>query len=207
MNDVKMDERVTSLGELQTDSADVRKLSRRLAVAQAWLGAALLLCIPFFDYFRPTDFPWHATLHSLAAISIVVLGGYAGHQAIYLLRGAAQRLPIIRRLTYWCAGLSALTIVSGNWAYMPYRGTGGARQRLLATAPFFHSVLMEFKEFICLMPLPLYVSAAFLLWQYEARIVRDNRAQSAIGVLLIAAWAFLIAGAVAGISIAKVQFL
>jgi hypothetical protein len=211
MDELKMNEPLSNVDELPTDSADVRKLSRRIAVAQAWLGAALLLCIPLFDYLRPTDFPWHATLHALSAVSMVVLGGYAGHHAIYLLRGATQRIPVIRRLSYWCAGLSALTIVSGNWAYMPYRGTGGARQRLLAAAPFFHNVLMEFKEFICLLPLPLYVSAAFLLWQYDARndarIARDNRAASAVGVLLIAAWAFLITGAVVGISISKVQFL
>jgi hypothetical protein len=66
---------------------------------------------------------------------------------------------------------------------------------------------MEFKEFICLLPLPLYVSAAFLLRQYGAQAARDNRVGAAIGVLLIAAWAFLITGAVAGISIAQVQFL
>ena len=207
MDELTVNGRPSNPDELPTDSTDVRKLSRRIAVAQAWLGAALLLTIPVFDYLRPTDFPWHATLHALSAVSMVVLGGYAGHHAIYLLRGATQRIPVIRRLSWWCAGLSALTIVSGNWAYMPYRGTGGARQRLLAAAPFFHNVLMEFKEFICLLPLPLYVSAAFLLWHYDARTARDNRAASAVGVLLIAAWAFLITGAVAGISIAKVQFL
>ena len=193
--------------ERPADSAAVRQLSRRIAVAQAWLGAALLLALPLFDYVRPTLFPWHATLHALSAIGMVVLGGYAGHHAIYLLRGAVARIPSIRRLSYWCVGLSALAIVSGNWAYQPYRGTGGARQRLLAAAPFFHNILMEFKEFICLLPLPLYVSAAFLLWRYDAQAARDQRISAAIGVLLITAWAFLITGAIAGISIAKVQFL
>jgi hypothetical protein len=202
-----MNERQSCSHGRPADSADVRQLSRRIALAQAWLGAVLLFALPLFDYLRPTDFPWHATLHALSAVGMVVLGGYAGHHAIYLLRGAVVRIPIIRRLSYWCAVLSAIAIVSGNWAYQPYRGTGGARQRLLAAAPFFHNVLMEFKEFICLLPLPLYVSAAFLLWQYDAQAARDNRVASAIGVLLIAAWAFLITGAVAGISIAKVQFL
>jgi hypothetical protein len=90
---------------------------------------------------------------------------------------------------------------------MPYRGEGGARQRLLATAPFVHSVLMEFKEFICLMPLPLYIGAAFLLWHYAPQLERDSRLTAVIGVLLTTAWAFLIGGAVLGLSIAKVQFL
>lgn len=189
------------------DSIAVRQLSRRISVAQAWLGASLLLLWPLFNILHPGNFPWHATLHALSAVSMVVLGGYAGHHAIYLLRGVNTRIPAIRRVSYWCAGLSALTIVSGNWAYMPYRGTGGARQRLLDAAPFFHNVLMEFKEFICLLPLPLYVGAAFLLWYYDTQAARDNRLESAIGVLLIAAWAFLILGAVSGISIAKVQFL
>jgi hypothetical protein len=66
---------------------------------------------------------------------------------------------------------------------------------------------MEFKEFICLLPLPLYVSAAFLLWRYDTQAALDQRIAAVIGVLLIAAWAFLITGAIAGISIAKVQFL
>jgi hypothetical protein len=202
-----MNGRLSNPDGLATDSADVRKLSGRIAAGQAWLGAALLFAIPLFDYLRPTDFPWHATLHALSAVGMVVLGGYVGHHAIYMLRGAVVRIPIIRRLSYCCVGLSAVAIVSGNWAYMPYRGTGGARQRLLAAAPFFHNVLMEFKEFICLLPLPLYVSAAFLLWQYGDHAARDRRVAPAIGVLLIAAWVFLITGAVVGISIAKVQFL
>lgn len=202
-----MSQRPSNSEGLATDSADVRQLARRIAVAQAWLGAALLFALPFLDYLRPTQFPWHATLHALSAVGMVVLGGYAGHHAIYLLRGAVVRIPIIRRLSYWCVGLSALAIVSGNWAYQPYRGTGGARQRLLASAPFFHNIVMEFKEFICLLPLPLYVSAAFLLWRYDAQAARDQRIAAVIGVLLIAAWAFLITGAIAGISIAKVQFL
>ncbi|MDR3419130.1 MAG: hypothetical protein P4L83_23385 [Nevskia sp.] len=189
------------------ESAEVRQLSRRISVAQAWLGAGLLLLWPLFNLWHPSNFPWHATLHALSAVGMVVFGSYAGHHAIYLMRGAASRLPAIRRLSLWCVGLSALAVVSGNWAYMPYRGTGGARQRLLDTAPFFHNVLMEFKEFICLMPLPLYIGAAFLLWYYDTRAAQDQRIASVIGVLLITAWAFLIAGAIAGMSIAKVQFL
>jgi len=192
---------------VSTDSTEVRKLSKSISVAQAWLGAALLLVWPLFNILHPTSFPWQATLHALSAVSMVVLGGYVGHHAIYLLRGVNQRIPVIRRLSYWCVGISALTIVSGNWAYMPYRGEGGARQRLLATAPFFHTVVMEFKEFICLLPLPLYVGATFLLWHKGAQVTHDSRVASVIGVLLITAWAFLITGAVAGISIAKVQFL
>src|SRR6201997_1380479 len=95
---------------LRNDAAEGRPLSRHIAVAQAWLGAALLFAIPLFNYLRPTDFPWHATLHALSAVGMVVLGGYAGHHAIYLLRGAVVRIPIIRRLSYWCVGLSALAI-------------------------------------------------------------------------------------------------
>jgi hypothetical protein len=196
-----------SIASVSADSMAVRKLSRRIAVAQAWLGAALLLAWPLFNMVHPTHFPWQATLHALSAVSMVVVGSYGGHHAIFLLRGVGSRIPAIRRLSLWCVGLSALTIVSGNWAYMPYRGEGGARQRLVATAPFFHSVLMEFKEFICLMPLPLYVGAAFLLWYCNTQLERDSQLTAVIGVLLITAWAFLIAGAVVGISIAKVQFL
>jgi hypothetical protein len=190
---------------LPIGSMDVRNLSQRIAVAQAWLGAALLFAIPLLDNVRPTDFPRHATLHALSAVSMVVLGGYAGHHAMYLLRGAIQRIPFIRRLSYGCAGLLVLIIVGAHWAHIPHGGTGGAGQPLLGAASFFHSVLTEFKEFICLLPLPLY--AAFLLWQYDAQAARDNWLATAIGVLLIAAWAFLITGAVAGISIAKVQLL
>ncbi len=190
-----------------TDASEVRKLSRRVALAQAWLGAALLFLLPLFNLLHPTNFPWQAALHAFSAVGIVVIGGYAGHHAIYLLRGVSHRIPIIRRLSYWCIFFAAITIVSGNWAYMPYRGEGGARQRLLAEAPFFHTVLMEFKEFICLLPLPLYIGAAFLMWYYDTQVMRDSRIASVIGVLMITAWAFLIAGAVAGISIAKVQFL
>jgi hypothetical protein len=189
------------------DATGLRRLSRRISIAQAWLGAAFLLSLPLFNLWHPSQFPWHATLHALSAVGMVVFGSYAGHHAIYLLRGVGSRLAVIRRSCYGCVGLSALAVVSGNWAYMPYRGEGGARQRLLASAPFFHSVLMEFKEFICLMPLLLYVAATFLLRYYGAQAARDNRVASAIGVLLITAWAFLIAGAVAGISIAKVEFL
>ncbi|AOK28570.1 MULTISPECIES: hypothetical protein [Burkholderia] len=182
-------------------------MSKRIVVAQAWASAFLLLLWPLLNLWHPTQFRWHATVHALSAVGMVVFGSYAGHQAIYLLRGAASRLPTIRRLILWCVGLSALVVISGNWAYMPYRGVGGARQRLLDSAPFFQNVVMEFKEFICLLPLPLYIGAAFLLYYYGQQSARDQRVAAVIGVLLIAAWAFLMAGAVMGMSIAKVQFL
>lgn len=203
MNDPPVDSSTLS----SLDAAEVRKLSKTISAAQVWLGATLLILWPLFNALRPTNYPWQATLHALSAVGIVVLGGYAGHHAIYLLRGANQRIPAARRLILWCVGLSGTTIVTGNWAYMPYRGEGGARQRLLATAPFFHTVLMEFKEFICLLPLPLYAGAAFLLWYYAKQSTPDNRIAPVIGVLLIAAWTALITGAVVGISIAQVQFL
>jgi hypothetical protein len=203
MNDSSLDLDTPS----SVDAAAVRKLSKTISVSQVWLGAILLILWPLFNALRPTNFPWQATLHALSAVGIVVLGGYAGHHAIYLLRGVSQRIPAVRRLILWCVGLSGITIVTGNWAYMPYRGEGGARQRLLASAPFFHTVLMEFKEFICLLPLPLYAGAAFLLWYYGKQTTPDNRIAPVIGVLLIAAWTALITGAVVGISIAQVQFL
>ena len=189
------------------DARDVNDFSRRVVFWQAWIGAFLLILLPLFNLLHPTNFHWQATLHAVFAISMVVLGSYAGHHALYVARGSRERIPKLRKLTYWSLGVVMAAIGTGNWAYMPYRGTGGARARLMDSAPFFHSVLMECKEFICLLPLPLFAGAAFLFWYYGSQVERDTRVASTISILLLAAWAFLLAGAVMGISIAKVQFL
>ncbi|MGY6217408.1 hypothetical protein ACW73L_19815 [Methylolobus aquaticus] len=182
-------------------------LSRNLARTQAGLALLLLAGIAGLDFFFPTSYRIQAGLHGLSSIASVVVGTMLTHRAYPLIRGVRVNF---RSLRYWVVGsalLNLLGVVSGNWIYMRYRGQDGPRDWILARAPGFHNVLMEFKEFVSLFPFPLMVAVTFVLFYYSDRIHarRDLTEFVAIGILV--SWFFLMLGFVAGLVLSKLRFV
>jgi hypothetical protein len=182
-------------------------LSKSVARAQAGLALLLLAGLAGLDFFFPTNYRIQAGLHGLSSIASVVVGTMLTHRAYPLLRGVRANF---RSLRHWVLGASVLNllgVVSGNWIYMRYRGQDGPRDWILAKVPAFHNVLMEFKEFVSLFPLPLMVAVTFMLFYYGDRIYarRDLTQFVAIGILV--SWFFLMLGFVAGLVLSKLRFV
>ena len=179
----------------------------RVMTVQAYVAAGTFLLLPVLTWAHPSPFRLQAAAHGLAALLIVVSGSYLGHLAYPLARGARGAIADVTRWTKLCLTLSVLAVVSGNWVYMPYRGQNGARERLLATAPIFHKVLMEFKEFVSLFPVPILGAVCFMLWYYKDELAERKDLAMPIAALLMLNWIFVVLSMVLGLGIAKVQFV
>lgn len=181
--------------------------TRFLIRTQAALALVLLLLLGSLDFFFPTTYSLQAGVHGVSAITAVILGTFMTHRAYPLIRGVQIDLHTLR---YWAAGATAANLlgaISGNWIYQRYRGQDGPRDWILDKVPDFHNVLMEFKEFVSLFPFPLMLAVLFILFYYGADIQRHTALKQLAGVAILLAWAFLMFGFVAGLTLAKLHFV
>lgn len=175
------------------------------------LSAGLFLFLPLVNLLSPS--PWQRSMgavHGVAAMFAILVICYAGHLAFPLLRGSCAILNQMRTLTFWSSCLAALTIASGNWAYMRYRAPeGGARAWLSANTPLVHYLFMEYHEFTVLFTLPLGVACTWVLWRYGDSIVdKQNRpVLAATAISLMAMMFFAMGGLVSGLNVARMHNL
>lgn len=175
--------------------------TRDLAVTQACVTAFLFLLIPLFHLLDKEAFWLQGLLHGLAAILTVGMGCWTFHAAFVSLRTRESGGNGLERLVWLTNGLVLLAIISGNWLYMGYRSPDGPQQWLLTHTPAAHIVVMEWKEFVSLFPLPLGVVAGFLLRRF-----RTDKQMGHVVLLLIALlWLCLMIGLVTGIGLATLH--
>ncbi|WP_248930415.1 hypothetical protein [Paenibacillus hamazuiensis] len=181
--------------------------AREWAIAQAAMAAVLLLLIPLVNLLAPGGDRLVSVLHGAASFVTVALACQAIHQLYPLLRGkegAAARLE----LTLWLTNALVLaTIVFGNWLYIDYRLPDQAQQWLLFNNPAGHSIIMEFKEFVSLFPLPLGVGAAWILRRFRESLPGKPDVASAAALLVTLMWGTLLCGLVFGLALAKLKLV
>lgn len=180
--------------------------ARDLAVAQGVAAALLFLSIPCFTWLGLGTRQTIGALHGLASMLTVIVSTFLLHLAYPLLRG---REEAAKRLTgpLWITNLlTLLSVVFGNWLYIGYRAHDGAQQWFLANSPAAHTVLMEYKEFVSLFPLPLGVAAAFLLWRHRADLHESGVGQVA-AMLITLLWVCLLIGLALGLGLAKLKLV
>jgi len=192
---------------MTVDSHSHGTLSKTLVRTQAFIALFILLWLGGFNFFSPSNFRLQAGVHGLSTISAVVAGTFLTHRAYHLIRGVHINFKSLRYWTLAATVLNFLGAVSGNWVYTRYRGEGGAKDWILAHAPTFHNVMMEFKEFVSLFPFPLMLAVTFMLFYYGDAIVTRCDLLQFVGLLMLIAWLFLLLGFVAGLTLAKLHFL
>jgi hypothetical protein len=181
--------------------------TRLVAVAQAGLALSMLVLFAGLDFFFPTAYRLQAGVHGISAIGALIVGTLLTHRVYRVLRGARFDLRQLRNWAFGATLLNFLGAVSGNWIYMRYRGQDGPRDWILAQVPTFHNVMMEFKEFVSLFPFPLMLAASFILVYYGDGIRWRRDLAQFVGVLILAAWGFLMFGFVTGLTLAKLHFV
>ena len=189
------------------EAIDSHQLTKILVRMQAGGALLLLLMLVGLDFFFPTQYALQAAVHGISTISALVAGTFMTHRAYFLLRGAKTHYHSLRNWTLASTALNLLGAISGNWIYMRYRGQDGPRDWILKNVPDFHNVLMEFKEFVSLFPFPLMVIASFILLYYKESINLRHDIKQFLGIIMIAAWFFLMLGFVAGLILAKLRFV
>lgn len=181
--------------------------SRDLAVTQACVAALFFLMIPLFNMMGISSYPLPSVFHGLGATITVMVSCHALHLVYPLLRekeGSEAKLEF----TLWLTNALVLaTIVTANWLYIGYRAPDSGQQWLLYHNPMAHMVLMEFKEFVSLFPLPLGVAATWILRRFRGRISEIPGIASVVAILVTFMWICLIIGFVLGIGLAKLRMV
>lgn len=98
-----------------------------------------------------------------------------------------------------------LTIVFGNWLYIPYRAQGGPRSYFLETAPEIHKIFFEFKEFTALLTLPLVVAATFIIFYYGERLTEKRQVREMVTLVLVLAFFYFAIAFGLGAAVTKLK--
>src|SRR6266542_2360586 len=125
------------------------------------------------------------TAHAVSGVAVLVVAAAAGN---YGYRLAAHRAPTFSFLAANAAGaavLSAASAILGNVLYARYIRSGGPMEELIRKAPEVHRTLFEFKEFSGLVPLPIAVAAAFIIFRYREDLRRDRHLAELVALLLL----------------------
>lgn len=181
--------------------------SRDLAITQACVAALFFLLIPLFNLMGISSYTLASVLHGLGATITVIISCYSLHQVYPLLRGKKGSAAKLE-LTLWLTNVLVLaTIITANWLYIGYRAPDSGQQWLLHHNPLGHTVMMEFKEFVSLFPLPLGVAAAWILRRFRDELSEDRGFTSVIAILVTLMWICLMIGFVFGIGLAKLRMV
>lgn len=130
-------------------------------------------------------FALRGAFHGLLAGVFMVTATIGLFQAFRLWSGSGAGVRELEVGSALNAAASLLTIVLGNWIYIPYRGAAGPRTFFLEKAPEVHKIFFEFKEFTALFTLPLAAAACFIICRYGERVLKRRFLREASALLLV----------------------
>ena len=190
----------------------IRKMEPSLATlliltvgAVAVVGLLLAITAPTGLLVGDTQWHYISAFHGLAATMFLLGATIAVYLSWRLFIGEIKAFDDLKWLTAFSAVMAAVTIAFGNWIYIAYRAPGGPRSYFLETLPEIHAVFFEFKEFIALFTLPMFIVSAFILWRYGNGIVRHPEARAAASIPVLLGWVFLLIAYVLGAAITKLR--
>lgn len=146
-----------------------------------------------------------SALHGLCAGLFMVTATIGLFQAYRLFAGHVWNVPELQIGSLINAGMAILTILSGNWIYIPYRAAEGPRTYFLQAIPEVHKIFFEFKEFAALFTVPLAVTAAYLLLRYGAELDHRKTLRHLIAILLVLVFFYFAVAFGLGAAVTKLQ--
>ena len=175
-------------------------------VLLAVIGVAVVfLTAPGAALLGPSQQAIRGALHGTAAGLFMVTSTVGLFQAYRIFAGRVWNLAEIQLGSVINAALALLTIISGNWLYIPYRAPEGPRSHFLQVAPEVHKVFFEFKEFAALFTFPLAVAAAYLLVRYGRELHERRGLSSVVAALLILVFFYFVVTFGLGAAITKLK--
>jgi hypothetical protein len=176
---------------------------RDMAVAQGLIAIVFFLLIPLSNAFGPGDHRIAGVLHGLGASLTLLVATYTWHAYYVYAKGIEAAGPQLERRLFMTNVLTLATLVAGNWLYIGYQAPEGAQEWFKLHAPSGHWVIMEYKEFISLLPFPLGVAASVLLRRFARCGNSMANQRFAVGILLTLLWFCLFVGFSFGLVLAK----
>ena len=176
-----------------------------LGVTVAFAGLISLVTSPVAALLGDSRYAIPDALHGVTAILYVITATISAYLAYRLFFNRLEDLRDLRVIASLNACLSLLTVIFGNWIYIYYRDKGGPRGYFLETRPVIHEIFFEFKEFIALFTLPMFLTATYILWRYGKPIVGHREARAVPSILILLGFAFLLIAYVLGAAITKLR--
>lgn len=149
-------------------------------------GAIAVATAPLATLAGPSRYAIAGAIHGLSATLLFIVSVVGLYLGFRLWAGRIRAFPDLQLVTTVIAATSFLTILFGNWIYIPYRAKvpDSPRSFFLANAPEIHKIFFEFKEFAALFTLPLAVAATYILWRYGRQILDRTWTRTAVALLL-----------------------
>ena len=170
------------------------------------IGAAVVgLTAPGSALMGPGSAAIRGAVHGMCAGLFMITSTIGLFQAYRLFAGRVGSIAELQMGGLINAVMAWLSILSGNWIYIPYRAAGGPRSHFLQTAPEVHKIFFEFKEFIALFTAPLAVVAAYLLIRYGNQVSHRKDLRAMVAVLLVLSFFYFIVTFGLGAAITKLR--
>jgi cytochrome bd-type quinol oxidase subunit 1 len=163
-----------------------KKLIIGTLIGMTFFAAAfIMISSPTSKLLGGSDYAIRSALHGLAAGVFMVAITIGLFQAFRLWINIPINIREFEVGSIVTAVFCFLTVVSGNWLYIPYRAAGGPRSHFLETVPEVHKIFFEFKEFLALFTLPLIVAACYIICRYGEHLSHNRYLREAVALLLI----------------------
>ena len=173
--------------------------------AVAVVGFAAVATTPVGSLVGDSFWEYVSAFHGLGATVFLISSTIAVYLSWRLYTGEIRAFKDLKWMTAISSGMAVFTIAFGNWIYIAYRAAGGPRSYFLGTLPAIHEIFFEFKEFIALFTLPMFLVSTFILWRYGESIVKHKEARAAASIPVLLGWFFLILAYTLGAAITKLR--
>ena len=197
----------TVFGRLRRMEPSLLVLLLVILGAIAAIGLAMALSAPVDVLVGVDQWKIVSAFHGMSATVFLLSATIAVYLSWRLYTGQIKAFEDLKWLSLLATAMSALTIAFGTWVYIAYRAPGGPRQFFLETGGLaeIHEIFFEFKEFIALFTLPMFLTATYILWRYGKPIVGHREARAVPSILILLGFAFLLIAYVLGAAITKLR--
>jgi cytochrome bd-type quinol oxidase subunit 1 len=176
-----------------------------LIVMAAIAAGILWVSSPTEELLGESAYRVRSAFHGLFAGIFMVTMTIGLYEAFRLWSGKEIRIRELEIGSVVNAVVCFLTIVFGNWIYIPYRAASGPRTHFLATSPEIHKIFFEFKEFTALFTLPLVVTAAYLIFRYGEKLNFNKPLREMTALVLVLAFFYFVVAFGLGAAITKLK--
>ena len=195
---------MVTMGKSEEKSSQVMVISMLGVMAVTALGI-IFVSAPANRLLGESAYALRSAFHGLAAGIFMVTSTLGLYQAFRLWSGAPIHVRELEAGSLVNAFACFLTVVLGNWVYIPYRAAGGPKSHFLETAPEIHKIFFEFKEFAALFTIPLAVSAAYLICRYGERLNTNKPLREMTALLLTLVFFYFVIAFGLGAAITKLK--
>lgn len=187
------------------DSSSKKIMVLALIIMSVIAAVILFVSAPTAHLLGESAYGIRSAFHGLFAAVFMITVTIGLYQAFRLWAGVEINVRELEVGSMVNAIACFLTVVSGNWIYIPYRAPGGPRSHFLETVPEIHKIFFEFKEFAALFTVPLVVVIAYVVCRYGERLNSNKQLRETGALLLVLTFFYFVIAFGLGAAVTKLK--